>query len=155
MIILNYIKRREIMNDIVYSTEAKLQKIDGRQEVTLSDNDSKLVFGGLPASLGGKGPDKAFNPEHFFAAGYTACFFGAAEHLFNLKHVKHVPVEVSVKVDLVKREGGLKLDATMHLKYAGITLEEAKEATEKIHAFCPYTYTAKETMEINTNIEII
>lgn len=143
------------MNDTLYSTEATLNKIEGRQEVTLNDNDAKLVFGGLPTSLGGIGPDKAFNPEQFFAAGYAACFFGAAEHLYNLRHIKHKPVQVNVKVHLVKREGGLKLDASMNLKYESITLEEAKKATEKIHAFCPYTYTAKETMELNTNIEII
>lgn len=67
----------------------------GRNGHTKSDDGLIDVNLSVPKTMGGPGKEGATNPEHFFAAGYAACFGSACEFMSRLLEL--IPKSIEVK----------------------------------------------------------
>jgi Ohr subfamily peroxiredoxin len=85
--------------DIIYKTTAV--STGGRDGKVIVENSPLEFEMALPAELGGKKKFGA-NPEQLFAAGYSACFGSALQHVIRAKKLS-IPaptVQISVGIAL-------------------------------------------------------
>ena len=100
-----------------------------------------------PKEMGG--PGGATNPEQLFAAGYSACFNSAINHVALLKRIRTGEVSVTVSVGIDKNDsGGFKLSARIDANIPGVTPEVAKELVEQAHTVCPYSNATRGNIEV-------
>lgn len=104
-----------------------------------------------PKEMGGLGG--AFtNPEQLFAAGYSACFGSALNHVALLKKRKVVP-SVTAKVSIGKKDdGGFQLAVEMDINIPGIDQKDAEELVHEAHQVCPYSNATRNNIEVKLNV---
>lgn len=104
-----------------------------------------------PKEMGG--PDKAYtNPEQLFAAGYSACFGSAVNHVAVAKKI-HTRPEVTAKVSIGNKDGGgFMLAVEMEVKFSGISREVAEELVKEAHQVCPYSNATRNNIEVTLNV---
>lgn len=104
-----------------------------------------------PKEMGG--PGGAFtNPEQLFAAGYSACFGSALNHVALLKKRKVVP-SVTAKVSIGKKDdGGFQLAVEMDINIPGIDQKDAEELVHEAHQVCPYSNATRNNIEVKLNV---
>lgn len=92
------------------------------------------------------------NPEQLFAAGYASCFNGALQHMLKQAEVK-ADSEVKARVSLYTLDdGGYQIGVVLEVHIDGMSLAEAKDFTEKAHAFCPYSKATKGNIDVELEI---
>lgn len=137
--------------DILYTAE--VTSTGGREGAAKSSDGILNVALQPPKELGGKGG--ATNPEQLFAAGYSACYIGAIKFVGGRDKIA-VPADTSVKaeVSIGKRDDGegfgLKVKLTVTLP--GLSAEDAKTVTERAHKVCPYSYSIRGNVDVETVI---
>lgn len=102
-------------------------------------NGSDLAFAMTPpAEMGGTKP--GVNPEQLFAAGYSACFGSALQHVVRVRKL-HIPTpDVRLTVGIDKDEsGGYFLSADIVGIFKGIDQSLADELVKEAHTVCPYS----------------
>ncbi len=104
----------------------------------------------LPTGLGGKGVQAGTTtPEDLFAAGYAACFGGAAELM--AKTLKIAPSKLAIKADVSvgrTESKSLALAVVLTGHFAGVTEQQAKQVMEAAHSVCPYSHATRDNIEV-------
>ena len=124
----------------------------GRNGKIISEDGVLNLDVKMPKALGGMG-GAATNPEQLFAAGYAACFDSALQLVIRTKRVKVESTEVTAHVSIGKdTDGGFGLAATLDVRVAGVSHEEAKQLVEAAHGVCPYSKATRGNMEVTLNV---
>ncbi|AGX04500.1 MULTISPECIES: organic hydroperoxide resistance protein [Bacillaceae] len=137
--------------DKLYTAKATAE---GGRSGKVRTDDGNLDFNlSMPKSLGGNGTENGTNPEQLFAAGYASCFDGAL-NLVARQDRKKIESKVTAEVTIGKEnDGGLALAVVLNAAVSGVSLEEAKELTEKAHGVCPYSRATRGNIEVTVNTE--
>lgn len=124
---------------------------DGRVEV----ENSPLAFDmALPAELGGAKKSGA-NPEQLFAAGYSACFGSAMQHVFREKKLSIPVPEIRVKVGIGRNNaGGFSLAVNITAVFKDIDLETAEALVKEAHQVCPYSNATRGNIDVTVSAKI-
>jgi Ohr subfamily peroxiredoxin len=104
-----------------------------------------------PAELGG-GKKEGVNPEQLFAAGYSACFGSALQHVIRVRKLNLPPPDVQATVGIGRDETGnfkLAVDivAVVDTDDAALADSIAKEA----HTVCPYSRATSGNITVNVS----
>lgn len=108
----------------------------------------------LPKELGGAGKAGAVTPEHFFAAGYAACFGGALDFVAKLHKKDASKAKVTCAVSIGPRElGGFGLAVKLRVEDGSLPGADlaalVKEAHEKI---CPYSHATRNNVDVQVEV---
>ncbi|MBD5633659.1 MAG: Ohr family peroxiredoxin, partial [Candidatus Eremiobacteraeota bacterium] len=80
------------------------------------------------------------NPEELFAAGYSACFFGALKLVASRQKVNIHDATVTAKVGIGPNDaGGFGLDVELHVSLPKADAEAAAAVVRAAHQVCPYS----------------
>lgn len=137
-------------NEIAYKTKATAtggrtgtaKTADGTLDLTLS----------TPKELGGAGGDGT-NPEQLFAAGYSACFIGAMQHVAGQEKVK-LPEDTSVtgEVGIGPTDGGFAIDVELQVSIPGMDKADAETLVDKAHQVCPYSNATRGGVDVRLKV---
>lgn len=108
---------------------------DGRLDVKLS----------VPGTAG-----NGTNPEQLFAAGWSACFLSAIEHLARQQKVA-LPVDrtIDAEVDLGTNDEGYLLRARLNVHLPGVDRDVAQSLVNEAHeSTCPYSKATRGNIEV-------
>ena len=115
--------------------------------VESSDGVLKLDLA-MPKALGGDGR-AATNPEQLFAAGYSACFDSALNHVARLQKIAVRDTEVNAEVGIGQRaEGGFGLEVKLAVKVGGVDQATAEALVQAAHAVCPYSNATRGNIDV-------
>lgn len=104
-----------------------------------------------PKEMGGPGGSFT-NPEQLFAAGYSACFGSALNHVALLKKRKVVPT-VTAKVSIGKKDdGGFQLAVEMAVNIPGVEQKDAEKLVKEAHKVCPYSNATRNNIEVKLTV---
>lgn len=139
------------MSDVLFTSKATAE--GGREGHVKSDDgiiDLDLVN---PAK---KQEGSGTNPEQLFAAGYSACFDGALNHVAQQAN-KDIDSSITAAVDFMKdsEDGGFKIGVTLNAEIKGVSQEEADELIQKAHDFCPYSKATKGNVDVKLNAKAV
>jgi len=91
------------------------------------------------------------NPEHLFAAGWSACFIGAMKIAARKLKIQIPPdVAVDAEVDLCLADNAYFLQARLNVSLPGLDIVTAQELAVAAHQTCPYSKATRG----NVNVEI-
>jgi lipoyl-dependent peroxiredoxin len=127
--------------------------VGGRQgRVETASGNIKMDLA-MPGSPRAKEVPNATNPEELFAAGYSACFDGALQHVARQEHVKF-DSEVTANVSFLKDEAdqGFKIAVTLQVKGTGVEKETLEELVHKAHDFCPYSKATRGNIDVTLEV---
>ncbi len=107
---------------------------DGRLEVKLSS----------PGTTGG-----GTNPEHLFAAGWSACFLSAMGLAAGKMKIT-LPADraVDAEVDLGMADGDYLLRARLNVSLPGLEVEVAQSLVDAAHQLCPYSKATRGNIDV-------
>jgi len=129
--------------------QAKAVSVGGRDGQVTVENSPIHFEMALPPELGGK-KAVGFNPEQLFAAGYSACFGSALQHVLKLKRMNIDAPEVHVDVGIGRNEaGGFALAADITVFFKGVDQATADELAAEAHQVCPYSNATRGNVEVN------
>lgn len=122
------------------------QSADGVVSVDLS----------VPKAMGGPGKPGTTTPEDLFAAGYAACFGGAADYI--AKNVLKMPV-TSIVIDCAvgigsASDGGFGLKTDITAAVGGVSEADAHKLIEATHQFCPYSKATRGNMQVTLTVKV-
>jgi osmotically inducible protein OsmC len=123
---------------------------DGRAK----SNDGKLdVAVSPPAELGGSGAGT--NPEQLFAAGYSACFGSAVQHVARQQKLKTGNIAITAHVSLGPIEGGNRFGLKVELSAAmpDLSREEGLALLHAAHEVCPYSNATRGNIQVDLRLE--
>lgn len=130
----------------VYKTKAvSTGGRDGHVQVL----ESPLSFDmAVPKEMGGQ-KTAGVNPEQLFAAGYSACFGSALQHVIRVRrlHIASPAVHVTVGIG-TDEEGGFFLTAEILAVFTGIDQDTADELVNEAHQVCPYSKATRGNIEV-------
>jgi lipoyl-dependent peroxiredoxin len=132
---------------ILYRTTA--MSTGGRTGNVIVEN-SPLVFNMTPPEEMG-GTDKGgTNPEQLFAAGYSACFGSALQHVVRARKLSIPVPTVQVTVGIGKNDaGGFALAAEIVATLSGVDQESADAIVQEAHAICPYSNATRGNIDVS------
>jgi len=134
--------------------QAKAAAVGGRDgQVTVEGSPVRFEMA-LPPELGGKKP-VGFNPEQLFAAGYSACFGSAVEHVLRLRRLSIAPPEVRVNVGIGRNDaGGFALAAQIEVVFTGVDQATADEIAAQAHLVCPYSNATRGNVDVQVTARV-
>ena len=137
-------------NEIAYKTKATAT--GGRTGSAKSDDGKLNVNLSTPKELGGAGGEGT-NPEQLFAAGYSACFIGAMQHVAGQEKIK-LPEDTSVtgEVGIGPTDGGFAIDVELQVSIPGMDKADAEALVEKAHQVCPYSNATRGGVDVRLTI---
>lgn len=99
------------------------------------------------------GPGAGTNPEQLFAAGWSACFIGAMEHVARQQALV-LPADLSVnaEIDLGTNEGGYLLGARLSVSLPGLDQTVARALVDAAHQACPYSKLSRGNIDVTINL---
>ncbi|WCT09848.1 organic hydroperoxide resistance protein [Mucilaginibacter jinjuensis] len=105
----------------------------------------------MPKELGGAGGAYT-NPEQLFAAGYSACFDSALNHVIKAEKLDITDTTVRAHVGIGSNgNGGFALVITLDVNIPGIDQTEAVALVEQAHQVCPYSNATRGNVEVTLN----
>jgi len=111
---------------------------DGRLDIKLS----------TPGSTG-----TGTNPEQLFAAGWSACYQSAIEHVARMRHITLPPdAAIDAEVDLSTGDSGYFLRTRFNVSLPGLDPDVAHSLIEEAHLTCPYSKATHGNIEVETNL---
>ena len=137
--------------DVKYRSQ--VTSTGGRGGKSLS-SDGKLEQDlSVPKELGGDG-GAGTNPEQLFAAGYSACFLGAMQHVAKAEGIALSPdTAVTADVGVGPEGGGFGLDVELSVANSGLSADETLALVEKAHSVCPYSRATKGNLEVRNIVQ--
>jgi len=121
----------------------------GRNGHVKSDNGVLDIQVRVPKAMGGANDDYT-NPEQLFAAGYSACFDSALNHIIRQEKVKAGETSVTAKVSIGSLENGaFGLAVELAVNISNVPIEEAQRLTERAHQVCPYSNATRNNIEVS------
>ncbi|APR80454.1 Organic hydroperoxide resistance protein [Minicystis rosea] len=134
------------MEKILYT--ARTHTTRGRDGTARSD-DGRLDVQLTPPGAPGNGT----NPEQLFAAGWSACFMGAIQHVAATQKIA-LPKELAVdaEVDLGLAQDGFQLRARLHVSLPGLDAQTARSLVEAAHQTCPYSKATRGNIDVSLSV---
>jgi len=122
---------------------------DGKSRTDDGALDVKLT---VPKGLGGAGA-AGTNPEQLFAAGYSACFIGAMQHVARMQKVT-LPADTSITADvgIGPIPQGFGIQVALHVNIPGMDKDAAKKLVEAAHQVCPYSNATRGNIEVALDV---
>lgn len=105
--------------------------------VETTDGLLKATLGNpLEKGIERRGP----NPEHLFAAAYSACYHGALQNAAKKLGTELRDSKVRAVVNLLEdHSGGYLLSVELHGQLPGVERTQAQRIMEAAHQTCPYS----------------
>jgi len=105
--------------------------------VETTDGLLKATLGNpLEKGIERRGP----NPEHLFAAAYSACYHGALQNAAKTLGVELRDSKIRAVVHLLEdHSGGYHLSVELHGILPGVDPAQAQRVMEQAHQTCPYS----------------
>ena len=137
---------------IVYNTTAV--SVGGRDgQVSVEGSPVRFEMA-VPKEMAGT-KAVGFNPEQLFAAGYSACFGSALQHVFKLKRLTLEAPQVHVTVGIGRNDaGGYSLAADIKAVFKGITQAEADDLVAQAHQVCPYSNATRGNIDVTVTAAV-
>lgn len=138
--------------NIVYQTKAvSTGGRDGHVQV----QNSPLSFDmAVPKEMGGNKAE-GVNPEQLFAAGYSACFGSALQHVIRVKKLHMASPDVHVTVGIgTNDEGGFFLAVEILAVFTGIDQDTADRLANEAHQVCPYSKATRGNIEVTVTAQV-
>ena len=128
---------------------ARTHTTGGREHGVSKSSDGNLDIKLSTPGTGGTGT----NPEQLFAAGWSACFEGALGIAARKKHI-NLPENTSIdaEVDLCAGDGGVFLQARLHIDLTGLDRKVAQELVEEASHTCPYSKAIAGNVKVDYNL---
>jgi Ohr subfamily peroxiredoxin len=105
-----------------------------------------------PKSLGGDGGDYS-NPEQLFAAGYSACYGSALEHVAKQHKIDLGDYSVTATVKLGQTDSGnLQLSAILDTYIPAVDVETGEKLVNEAHEVCPYSRATRDNIDVTLNL---
>jgi Ohr subfamily peroxiredoxin len=128
--------------------------IGGRNGHTETDDSVVKADLSVPKAMGGPGKPDTATPEHFFAAGYAACFGGALDFIAKQQKKDATKAKVACAVSIGPREGGgFGLAVKLTIEDKSLAQAElaalARDAHEKI---CPYSHATRGNVDVRLEV---
>ncbi|MDO4777193.1 MAG: organic hydroperoxide resistance protein [Cardiobacteriaceae bacterium] len=126
----------------------------GRDGAAKSDDGKLNVKLAMPQAMGGNG--EGTNPEQLFAAGYAACFMGAARKIAGEEKIG-LPKDFAIDADISLNknpQGNLDLKATFIVHLPGMDAAKAEALIDKAHQFCPYSRATRGNIDVTFRINV-
>ena len=133
---------------------AQTTSTGGRKGTSSSDDNKLAVSLSIPTELGGDGGDGT-NPEQLFAAGYSACFIGAMQHVAKeQKLALSDNVSATAHVSIGENDTGVGFAIAVELLVSVPDMEQniAEKLVEDAHQVCPYSNATRGNIEITTTV---
>ena len=125
----------------------------GRSGEVAVENSSLKYSMEPPAEMGGKEP--GVNPEQLFAAGYSACFGSAVQHVIRVRKLNIPLPDIRLTVGIDQDEsGGFFLSAKIIGVFRGIEQSVADDIIKEAHMICPYSKATRGNIEVELSAEI-
>jgi osmotically inducible protein OsmC len=126
----------------------------GRNGRTEAADGSVKADLSVPKEMGGPGRSGTTTPEHFFAAGYAACFGGALDYVAKQKKKDASKAKITAAVSIGPRDGGgFGLSVKLHVEDRSVPQAElqafAREAHDKI---CPYSHATRNNVPVSLEV---
>lgn len=126
----------------------------GRDGAAKSDDGKLDVKLAMPQAMGGNGD--GVNPEQLFAAGYAACFMGAARKIAGEEKIA-LPKDFTIDADISlnkNAQGNLDIKATFVVNLPGMDSAKAEALIDKAHQFCPYSRATRGNIDVTFRITV-
>jgi Ohr subfamily peroxiredoxin len=120
--------------------DGRVRSEDGRLDLVMAP----------PKSLGGSG--EGSNPEQLFAAGYSACFSSALQHIARLRKVKTGPVTVQASVTIGAVGAGFGLEVELVAALPEMERPEAEALVQAAHQVCPYSNATRGNIPVTVRL---
>ncbi|MBN1987866.1 MAG: organic hydroperoxide resistance protein [Bacteroidales bacterium] len=131
--------------------ETKVTATGGRDGRVTSEDGILDLNVRIPNAMGGQGGNYT-NPEQLFAAGYSACFDSALNHVARLQRQK-ITSKTTAKVGLQASEtDGFNIVVTIDVEIGGVDTQVANELLIKAHATCPYSKAIRNNVVVTLNL---
>jgi Ohr subfamily peroxiredoxin len=106
--------------------------------------------GRLDIRLAAHGSDRiGTNPEHLFAAAWSACFETAIALVARRRKITlPAGVVIDAEVDLNATDGGCFLTARFNISLPGVERAAAHGLIDEAHRTCPYSKATRGKMEV-------
>lgn len=141
----------ETPNPIAYSTKATAT---GGRDGSARSEDGKLdITLAQPPELGGTG--NGVNPEHLFAAGYSACFLGAMRFVAGQEKLTlsdDVTVTGTVGLGPIRDGAAFGITVSMNIVVPGMDKSTAQGLIDKADQVCPYSNATRGNIEVKLNL---
>jgi osmotically inducible protein OsmC len=109
----------------------------------------------MPKELGGTGGAYT-NPEQLFAAGYSACFDSALNHVIKNEKATTGVTAVRAHVGIGSNNaGGFALVVTLEANVPDVDQETADALVEKAHQVCPYSNATRGNVEVTLTTTVL
>ena len=137
------------LDKVVYT--ARAHTTGGREGTSRSDDGMLDVKLSPPKAMGGSGA--ATNPEHLFAAGYSACFMGAMKHVAGMKKIV-VPADAAIdaEVDIGPIPAGFGIAARLNVSLPGMDRAVAQDLVDTAHQVCPYSNATRGNINVTITL---
>lgn len=137
---------------ILYKTSAV--STGGRDGKVVVENSPLEFEMALPPELGGA-KESGVNPEQLFAAGYSACFGSAMQHVLRARKMSVEVPTINVTVGIGRNdEGGFSLTADISATFKGVDRETAVSLVKEAHMVCPYSNATKGNIDVTLSAKI-
>ena len=121
---------------------------DGRGGHARSDDGVIDIDLAVPKEMGGPGGEKS-NPEQLFAAGYAACFHGAARLVAGKQKADASGSSVTAEVGIGSNgQGGFGLEVVLKVNFPAMDQATAESVVEAAHQVCPYSNATRNNIPV-------
>ncbi|EAY27933.1 organic hydroperoxide resistance protein [Microscilla marina] len=132
--------------------KAQATATGGRNGQVKSSDDVLNLEVRMPKELGGTGGDFT-NPEQLFAAGYSACFDSALNHVARQQKISIKNTEVTATVGIGSiPSGGFGLEVALEVKIPGVARDVAEKLLQTAHQVCPYSNATRNNIEVSLTL---
>lgn len=139
------------MNILYKTTAVSTGGRDGKVIVEKSPLEFEMA---LPKELGGT-KEAGANPEQLFAAGYSACFGSALQHVIRARKL-HIPTpSIQTTVSIGSNDaGGFSLSVEIVATLSKIDQILADDVVKEAHTVCPYSNATRGNIEVSVIAKI-
>jgi peroxiredoxin, ohr subfamily len=129
--------------------------VTGGRDGAAKSSDGKLDLKlAPPAELGGNGAGS--NPEQLFAAGYAACFMGAARLVAGNEKIA-LPQGFAIDADVAlgkDAQDHFRLGVVFNIALPGMDKAAAEALVAKAHEVCPYSRATRGNIDVTFHINV-
>jgi len=124
---------------------------DGRVQVENSPLQFEMA---LPPELGGA-KQNGVNPEQLFAAGYSACFGSALQHVFRTRKIAIPVPDVHTTVGIGRNDAGsFSLAVDIIVTFKDIDFDTAQSLVQEAHQVCPYSNATRGNIDVTVSAKV-
>lgn len=115
------------------------------------DGHSKSDDGVIDLKQVRPGTSGGTNPEQLFAAGYSACFGSAIDHVAKSQKIDAGEISVTADVSLNQGDDGFSISVVLNANLPNLDAAAAQAIVEKAHTVCPYSKATRGNIDVKLN----